>query len=124
MLNLRDLLENVEGAMDGSIEDVHEVLEEVRDYLLSQQPRVMTLEEVRKLQSLRDGAVWLEVGAGAGFMPAFPEMIMTNITFFVAIPLMNYHWYCENDSYGKIWRCWTARPTDEQRKGAKWDDED
>lgn len=24
-------------------------------------------------------------------------------------------------SYGKTWRCWTARPTDEQRKAVKWD---
>lgn len=25
------------------------------------------------------------------------------------------------DSYGKLWRCWTSRPTDEQREEAKWD---
>ena len=24
--------------------------------------------------------------------------------------------------YGKEWRCWTSRPTDEQRKAVKWDD--
>lgn len=24
-------------------------------------------------------------------------------------------------SYGMKWRCWTARPTDEQRKAVKWD---
>lgn len=24
-------------------------------------------------------------------------------------------------AYGKTWRCWTARPTDEQRKAVKWD---
>ena len=23
--------------------------------------------------------------------------------------------------YGKSWRCWTSRPTDEQRKAVKWD---
>lgn len=23
-------------------------------------------------------------------------------------------------TYGKTWRCWTARPTDAQRKAAKW----
>ena len=38
MLNLRDLLENVEGAMDGSIEDVHEVLEDVKEYLQPVEP--------------------------------------------------------------------------------------
>lgn len=24
-------------------------------------------------------------------------------------------------AYGKTWRCWTARPTDEQRKAVKWE---
>ena len=23
--------------------------------------------------------------------------------------------------YGKTWRCWTERPTEEQRKAVKWD---
>lgn len=30
--------------------------------------------------------------------------------------------YCERpDEYGKTWRCWTSRPTDEQRNAVKWD---
>lgn len=24
--------------------------------------------------------------------------------------------------YNDIWRCWTVRPTDEQREAAKWDE--
>lgn len=28
----------------------------------------------------------------------------------------------EGDEYGKTWRCWTARPTEEQRKAAQWDE--
>lgn len=28
----------------------------------------------------------------------------------------------KDDTYGKSWRCWTAKPTDEQRKAVKWDD--
>ena len=24
-------------------------------------------------------------------------------------------------AYGKTWRCWTARPSDEQRKAVKWE---
>lgn len=27
-----------------------------------------------------------------------------------------------SNTYGKEWRCWTAQPTDEQRKTAKWDE--
>ena len=26
------------------------------------------------------------------------------------------------DLYGEVWRCWTSRPTDEQREAVKWDD--
>ena len=26
--------------------------------------------------------------------------------------------------YGKIWRCWTSYPTDEQRKAASWSEQD
>ena len=25
-----------------------------------------------------------------------------------------------SDNYGKTWRCWTAKPTDKQRKAVKW----
>lgn len=31
-------------------------------------------------------------------------------------------WQIKWDNYGRTWRCWTARPTEEQRKAAKWDD--
>lgn len=27
----------------------------------------------------------------------------------------------EGDEYGKTWRCWTSRPTEEQRKAVMWD---
>lgn len=31
--------------------------------------------------------------------------------------------YCEYPGeYGKTWRCWTSRPTDEQRKAVKWNE--
>ncbi len=45
----------------------------------------MTLSEVQKLASLKDGAIWLEV-KDMGVMPAFMEFAMHNITFFVAVP--------------------------------------
>lgn len=28
----------------------------------------------------------------------------------------------ERDDYGKTWRCWSHRPTDEKRKAAEWDE--
>ena len=87
--------------------------------LKAQVPRVMTLEKLQKIASIRDGAVWLE--AGAGLMPAFMEFATKDITFFVAVPFTGYRQFFENDWYGKSWRCWDKIPTDEQRKAVKWE---
>ena len=64
-------------------------------------PRVMTLEEARNVE-----VVWVE---DRGTIEIYPCIVKNNM----------------NDSrlykYGVQWRCWTARPTVEQRKEAKWD---
>ena len=96
------------------------MLDVIRYLLTAQQPRVLTLEEVRKLQSLRDGAIWLEVGKG--MFPALPEMAMPELMFFIAIPPTNYKTYCEWEWYNKTWRCWSAQPTEEQREATPWDE--
>ena len=81
--------------------------------------RVLTLEEVKKLQYIRDGAIWLELFCN-GLFPTFPEFSNKSLTFFVAIPFDGYRSVFENDWYGKTWRCWSARPTDEQREATPW----
>ncbi len=35
--------------------------------------------------------------------------------------LLNFN--AESCGYGELWRCWTERPTDEQREAVKWDDD-
>ena len=87
----------------------------------AQEQRVLTLDEVKKLQSIRDGAIWMEI-LGIGLFPALPEFSNKSLTFFVAILFDGYRSVFENDWYGKTWRCWSARPTDEQRRAVKWDD--
>lgn len=86
-----------------------------------QEPRVLTLDEVKRLQSIRDGAIWLEI-FGNGLFPALPEFSNKSLTFFVAIPFDGYRSVFENDWYGKTWRCWSAKPTDEQREATPWQD--
>lgn len=86
------------------------------------EPKVMTLDEVMRLQSLRDGAIWIEVPGG--LFPALPEFSAQSITFFVAIPFSNYRGYFDNEFYGKTWRCWRVRPTPKQRKAVEWDGTD
>lgn len=89
--------------------------------LVTQEPRVMTLEEVRR------------------FVYGSPYIIETNLPD--DEPRLMYGLYSHQGivgnfdfsiidgrkslfdaDYGKTWRCWTARPTDEQREAAKWDE--
>lgn len=119
MMTIQEAISCLEGVLCGA-ELLETDVDDIVYWLQKQEPRVMTLDEVKKLQSLHDGAVWIE--ASSGLFPALPEICMSNITFFVAIPLNNYRKYFENEYYGKTWRCWTARPTNEQRKAVKWDD--
>ena len=96
-----------------------ELIRKAVELLKEQEPRVMTLEEVKKLQSIRDGAIWMEI-FGNGLFPALPEFSNKSLTFFVAILFDGYRSVFENDWYGKTWRCWSSRPTDEQRGAVPW----
>lgn len=64
------------------------------------EPRVMTLEEARNVE-----VVWAE---DRSTRKVYPYIVKGNM----------------NDSklykYGIQWRCWTARPTDEQREAVAW----
>ena len=40
---------------------------------------------------------------------------------FVGVRLINKkERYFKRDDYGKVWRCWTAEPTDEERQAEPW----
>ena len=70
------------------------------------------------------GAYWIEFGDGY----CYPGMVVEiegndfKIVFAVILrsasdaPIRRLY----ADNYGKTWRCWTARPTDEQREEVKW----
>ena len=92
------------------------------DKLKAQEPRVMTLEEVRQ------------------FVYGSPHIIETNLPG--DEPRLMYGLYSHQGvvgnfdfsttdgrkhlldaDYGKTWRCWTSHPTDEQREAVKWDAE-
>ena len=83
--------------------------------LKAQEPRVMTLEEVKTAE-----VVFME----------FQDVITTRIvdTWFgngdgdIRLAGMDGTRYMGKDAYNDSWRCWTSRPTDEQRKAVKWDE--
>lgn len=86
-------------------------------------PRVMTLEEV---EEALDTVVWVD-------RPLFDNLsseyaLIDSYSRKLQIVELRYP-FCDKDyrersdyaTYGKTWRCWTSRPTDEQRKAVKWE---
>jgi len=83
-------------------------------------PRVMTFEEVKSLKN--EDVVWIEYPDKEDVIPAIYEHVfrlITNIMFTTSkgaiFPDIGRH-----PTYGKHWRCWNQKPTDEQRKMAEW----
>lgn len=84
--------------------------------------RLLTLAELRAVKSIEYGAVWME-SVGGGLMPAFMEIPLEDLTYFVSIWLRNNRAWFENRYYGITWRCWSLKPSAEQRKDTKWNEQ-
>lgn len=96
------------------IEEVKTVLKQAK----AQEPRLMTLEEVHDMawdycyleeEVIKDNVLQKYCGKHRVKCITWPSIASCVLTF-------------GDDAYGKRWRCWTQRPTDEQRKAVKWDD--
>lgn len=70
------------------------------------EPHCLTLDELRKVEP--ETVLWREI---YGDKPTVCEFSGTEE-----------FWEINTDIYGKSFRLWTAKPTDEQRKAVKWDD--
>ena len=94
--------------------------------LKEQEPRVMTLEEVLAMKF--DDVVYVEVvpthtvlsAIVLDVIPKLPE-IGIGVVQFRQAPTWNGINNADLSYYSKTWRCWTSRPTDEQRKAVKWE---
>ena len=106
------------------IECHKELLQDALALLKAQEPRVMTLEEVRG--SLKQ-PIWEEVRSShknlyTGWVLAYDIQKGQGITgtrLGMAEPSGRMAWYGLED-YGTKWRCWDKRPTDEQREDTPW----
>ena len=97
-----------------SIEEFESKCEGMIHLLKAHEPRLMTLDEAEKA-----GICWLE--SRSGIIEACRVAVNLNrkkVTI-GRISLSPIHVPLEN--YGRTWRCWTSRPTDEQRKAVKWE---
>lgn len=98
---------------------LHDLISGLDDLLKAQEPRVMTLEEVKRSTG---EIVWAERwGTSETIVAQFApyDTIDDSFYFFTIGNSVSYKAYSED--YYKDWRCWTSRPTDEQRKAAKWE---
>lgn len=98
-----------------------EALDMAIDALMAQEPRVMTLEEVLRNAQKIGFPCWVEdhiEDIGPAFL--FPAVV-TSDDIYVQYTGNDYyegaiyHW-----AYNKRLRCWTSRPTDEQREAIPW----
>ena len=104
-----------------------ELANDALELLKEQEPRVLTLEEVIDHYSLPPVFVD-DLGAQEDYL----QDIIPLYFDFPSDDSWAVHWrgyqsvrrYLDDwkASYGKKWVCWSAKPTDEQRKAMKWDD--
>lgn len=93
--------------------------------LKAQEPREMKLEEIK--QAAAGGCMyWMELKEKYACFPVLMiEQKANGIIEFGAILDRGYGPVTVGrfrpDEYNTFWRCWTSRPTDEQRKAVKWD---
>ena len=87
----------------------NDALDMAIEALKPQEPRVMTLEELNDLYSQE--TIWFEEKPNHTIKQLTQDGIVTLI--FVGL-LHNWN------GYGIVWRCWTSRPTDEQREEIPW----
>ena len=92
-------------------------------WLKEQEARVMTLEELDDYRKTEEGADPYITSEKTPVMVEYSNDVPYN-TRWLTIESLN-SWLDYRDMrfiYGKEWRVWSARPTEEQRKAVKWDD--
>lgn len=95
------------------------LLNDALSLLKAQEPRVMDADEI-VLSAEPSGWLWLEMENGhCGEAYKTGRTISGFINFGNGFDSLFTSLFPED--YGKTWRCWTSRPTDEQREKVKWE---
>ena len=99
--------------------EMQSAMREAAERLKAQEPRVMTLEEV--LEQNWDYC-YLEYDAVRGREAQIFSGGRHRLTCVTWPSITSMRLSPGDKEYGKRWRCWTSRPTDEQREAVKWDE--
>lgn len=105
------------------------IMQDALALLKAQEPRVMTLEEVK-----HERICWIEDADDGMTVRLFPATMFgigeyangSKSYMFLArkpwaIDAHDCEWWYLIEDYGKTWRCWTSCPTDEQREATPWE---
>ena len=122
---IRDLLERSSGAGAGQYISIRcDVAREIVAMLKEQDPRVMTREELEDW----DGAIFFEAFETDMYYALIEnveptagmdgEYVLVNV-----VPGEHHRRIWGGEHYGSIWRCWTSRPTPEQMRETKWEED-
>lgn len=130
MSDREKLVELLSGVQAGGVALDHEALkanavqnEEVAEYLIThgvtvrEQQKPLTVEEATGTLDI----VWFEQKHGYATHPCdaviAPDCVNVNMSMIGhSVPLVR-----PIKDYGKTWRCWAEKPTDEERKAAEWE---
>lgn len=97
------------------LENVRQFKADALTLLKEQEPRVITSNELQP-----DNLVWIEVPQSDEIWPALLQKIDWFNHPVWTMRGYGLGGYYLHDGYGRDWRCWTAKPTDEQRQAVKW----
>lgn len=102
------------------LEDIAQWSDDAINLLKEQEPRVMTLDEAAAAHE-----VWAEVWLSGPkkYVIVVTVLYLTDDCKNFELELLgtNKKAFMLTEAYGHTWRCWTARPTEDQRLAVKWD---
>ena len=121
--------ENPENIVKGFVPCSMDVIDWLIELLQDGEPKLLTKAELRSAAMfgwhMKNGAFWLETSMGA-FAPCFTdcahndELRVWSIYLHPANIDSNVTWW-KFEYFGKTWRVWDRRPTEEQRRAVKWE---
>lgn len=136
MSNISEIIERLENIAKHAVHYVGEppfimslddgiALHEAIDLLKAQEPRVMTLHEIDDVINIASKEYkrifWAEVRSKTRKSFGVFQLDIASEDCYEAL-LLGCSWPAcyKRSTYGIRWRCWTSRPTDEQRQAVKW----
>lgn len=88
----------------------------LRDAMDKPMQKPLTLEEIK--QSVYQIPCWVEYTETTGL---YPDVIDRDSRGVFSKTTKSFMPYFDLNTYGKYWRAWTAKPTDEEREAAAWE---